>query len=326
MDAVVERQAAHGRGAALARSVRACRSPRCLRDAVVPPVRAQPTGRPTPHARVPPVPSRPEISIERACTEKRLRREGGVNESYADAALIRIPTPRHHQQPADRPHQLVGGEPAGEPRPDHRAGDRRRPAQREQLPVHALGRVPDHAGDADADAHDEVRAHGAMRRLAHALEQGGHPQRAEDQAHQPAEHSDDRAAHHRRPDVERLLRLDGALPSRPEQVDAEVEEGQPDHHEQRVVRHDSAQVGAGERAGHRRRRHPAEQAPVHPPRPDVGDRRGGRRHAGDADVRARPRGRAGGGGQHGGQADVPEHQARRGRRRAPRRSTTPPAP
>ena len=53
--------------------------------------------------------------------------------------------------------------------------------------------MADETGRADEHADREVRAHSARRRLADEPQQRGHPQRAQDEADEAAEQTDDRA-------------------------------------------------------------------------------------------------------------------------------------
>ena len=264
--------------------------------------------------------------LERPLALLRGRRAGAraAGRRRLGCAADQDPHSGDHQQPADRSQELLGREPAGQARADHRArGSTRRRPSASRLPVDALGRVSDHARHAHADAHGEVGAHRPLGRLADVAQQRRHPQGPEDQPHQPAQQPDQRPDHHGRADVELLAGSGLGRPRRPQQVDAEVEEGRPDHAEQDLVRDRPGGVSAHHGAGHRRRRHPPEQPPVHPSGADVGDRRRGGRDARDADVRAGPGRRAGGRGEHGGQPDVPQHEAgqpaREGHGEAPRR-------
>ena len=95
-------------------------------------------------------------------------------------------------------------EPPGQPGAEQRAGHRGRRADREQVPVHAVGRVADHAGDAHAHAHGEVRPDRARGHLADVAEQRRHAQRAEDEPDEAAEQADPSAGEHGRADVQVL--------------------------------------------------------------------------------------------------------------------------
>ena len=86
-------------------------------------------------------------------------------------------------------------QPAGEARAEQRAGDRRGAADEDHVGVgRRVGEVRERAGDADEDADRHVGPDRALRRLADPAQQRRHPQRAEDQADEPAEQPDHRAA------------------------------------------------------------------------------------------------------------------------------------
>ena len=94
--------------------------------------------------------------------------------------------------------------------------------------------MPDHAGGAHEDADEQIRADGPDRLLADESKQRGHPQGAEDEADDPAEETDHRAADDGGPDVELIAALNRS--ARPEQVDPEREEQDADEDEQRPPR------------------------------------------------------------------------------------------
>jgi hypothetical protein len=100
------------------------------------------------------------------------------------------------------------------------------------------------------------------------------PQCAEDESDEAAEHPDQRSRQDRRPRAEtsRIGLAPGRL--RAKQVGAEAEKRHADHDEQNVFWNRAGQKSSGHRPGHRRGRHPHEEAPVDPAGSNVCRRRG----------------------------------------------------
>ena len=231
----------------------------------------------------------------RARSEESLQRRGGAG---------------HDQHRADRAQQLAlaDGARSAVSRAARRAPTP--PTDREQVPVDALGGVADHAGDADADAHGEVRADRARRYLADVAQQRRHPQRAEDQAHSPPSRPMPGPRGPRRgcpgPPAcsarpPRRARAAGRRRSRASVAPIVTAAPRPAA---------APDIAADHGADHRRRRHPGEHPPVDPARADVDDRGGERpprrrcrcwRRRPAAGLRRHE--------QHRGEADVAEHEA-----------------
>jgi hypothetical protein len=167
--------------------------------------------------------------------------------------------------------------------------------------------VPDDAGRANEDADEQVSADRSHRLLADEAQKRGHSQRAEDQADDAAEETDHRAACHRSRDVELLPPADRA--TGPEQVNAERDQQDPNHDEQRRPRKLSRDEPAEDSPHNRGRRHPPEHTPVDPAGAHLSDGSRCGRDARDADVRAGTGGGARGDEQQGRQTDVSEHEA-----------------
>ena len=109
-------------------------------------------------------------------------------------------------------------------------------------------------------------------------QQRGHSQRAEDQADDAAEEADHRATGDRSRDVELLPPADRA--TGPEQVNAERDQQDADHDQQRRPRQLSRDESAEDSPHNRRRRHPAEHTPVDPAGAHLSDGSRSRRDAG----------------------------------------------
>ena len=225
-----------------------------------------------------------------------------------------------YEHRADRPQQLSLAEAAREAGAEERARDRRERAEREQVPVDARRRVPDNAGHAHADADCQVGPHRRRGRLADEAEQRRHAQRPEDQAHDPAEDADGGAAQDSGADVEQgrlpprasppssLSRAPGLARCRRSMSTPKYTSRAPMPASRTSSGDLARDIAAGHRADHRRRRHPREQSPVDSAGADVHDGRGDCRNPRDTDVRPGPGGRRGSEEEHGGQAQVAEHQ------------------
>jgi hypothetical protein len=169
--------------------------------------------------------------------------------------------------------------------------------------------VTDEAGGTDRDPDDEVRADRARRLLADPPEERRDAERAEDEPDQAADRTDEACRDDRGREVQRGFLRRRLCGTRTEQVEAEEEEERADHEPQDVRRQPPGGIPAAERAGHRGRQHPGDEAPVDASRPDVSERPRGRRNPGNGDVRASGGGRIPGHEQENREADVPEHEA-----------------
>ena len=71
---------------------------------------------------------------------------------------------------------------------------------------------------------------------------------------------------------------------RPKEIKAEHDQGHSDHDQEHMVWNGAGQIAAHERAGHGRRRHPEEEAPIDPAGADVGQGRDQCRDRRDPDI------------------------------------------
>ena len=181
--------------------------------------------------------------------------------------------------------------------------------------------MPEQARGADADTDEEIRSDPARGRLPDETQERRHPHGAEDQADEPATARSPSPTARLRADLAlRASLVDGPTADRVEDLDAAEEQDRRDRQQERILR-DYPPPGTRPRgARHRRRGHPAEEAPVNTVGAEVGDRgRGG----GDAkrwrrSLRRPPQGRRRGGrsrpgaGCCRGRANEPAREGRRG--------------
>src|SRR3989440_4590113 len=170
--------------------------------------------------------------------------------------------PCEQEHDADGAQKLALVEAAGQASAEQRTRNRSRCSDRERGPVDPAQDMPDHAGGAHEDADEQIRADGPDRLLADESEQRGHPQGAEDEADDPAEETDHRAADDGGPDVELIAALNRS--ARPEQVDPEREEQDADEDEQRPPRESTGDNPTDDRSHDRGRPHPPADPPVEP--------------------------------------------------------------
>src|SRR2546421_2473260 len=170
--------------------------------------------------------------------------------------------PCEQEHDADGAQKLALVEAAGQASAEQRARNRSRCSNRERGPVDSAREMPDHAGGAHEDADEQIRADGPDRLLADESEQRGHPQGAEDEADDPAEEPDHRAADNGGPDVELIAALNRS--ARPEQVVPGRGAQDADEDEQRPPRESTGDNPTDDRSHDRGRPHPPADPPVEP--------------------------------------------------------------